>query len=244
VTLAALLLTGCFSAPEPAPQPKPPGTDARPEMPARPPGGPPDGVVTGMAPRLRSITVEPKTVTTLDDLTASAEAEDRDTPNVDLDFVWTINGQKRVDLASDHLSHDEFDKGDKLMVTVTASDGEHSVEKSSNEIVVQNSPPAFVGDPRATGQIDGLVLKGEDPDEDELSFSISGAPMGMTIDPQGGRIRYEGSEDEPGGHYNVSIQLSDGDGGTATWEFEVDVSPGSKAAEAAKAAEEAAAQGG
>ncbi|RME20791.1 MAG: hypothetical protein D6798_19675 [Deltaproteobacteria bacterium] len=194
-----------------------------------------------MPPRIRRITIEPQRVTTLDDVVVSVEVEDPDTPLVDLDYVWSINGQQRPDLASERLRHDEFQKGDHLVVTVTANDGEHSVEKSSHEIIVQNSPPTFVGDPRAAGRIDGLVLKGEDPDGDPLTFRMSGAPQGMTIDPKTGRISYQGSEDEPGGHYTVTIELSDGDGGTATWEFEVDVSPGSKAAEAAR---QAAADGG
>ena len=207
-----------------------------------PPGAAPDGDVPNAAPRIRTIDLAPTRPTTRDPVQVRASAEDLDQDNLDTDYLWVINGQERPDLSTSLLGADHYDKGDKLQVRVTVSDGETEVEQLSPEITVVNSPPEFVGDPRATGQLDGMTLRAEDPDGDELRFSISGAPAGMTIDEQRGRIEYKGTEEEEGGTYEISITVDDRDGGTAQWSFEVEVSPGSAAVEAKKKAQEEAAK--
>lgn len=241
-----LLLAACFDPPAPEVREAPPNTQqVKADLPMRPPGGAPDGVVNNIAPRITRVQIEPAQAGTLDDLRAVAEAADTDTPSVDIDFVWVINGTERPDLADETLSHEEFRKGDKIAVKAVASDGDNEVERTSAEQVIVNSPPAFTGDPRVAGQINGLTLRAEDPDDDPVQFSLGGAPAGMQIDPKMGRITYQGSEEEPGGDYTVVVKVDDGDGGEARWEFGLSVSPGSKAVEAAKkAAEEAAAAGG
>lgn len=242
--LALPLLLACFEQPPPEERAKPPGTEevlAKP--PSRPPGGDADGQTTGAAPRITGITFEPRSPKTTEPVTVSVEVQDRDSPRVDTDVMWVVNGQNRPDLSSETLDPDEFQKGDKLAVVVTARDGEHEVSKTSSEIVVANSPPTFTSDPRNASQLNGLTLNAEDPDGDPLSFSISGAPAGMSIDPKSGRIAYQGSEDEPGGDYNIVVTVDDGDHGQARWELSVGVSPGSKAVEAQKAKDAEAAGG-
>ena len=70
-----------------------------------------------------------------------------------------------------------------------------------------------------------------DPDDDDVTFRMEGAPMGMTIGERNGKIQYVGSVDEPGGDYQIQIIAEDGSGGSATWEFGISVSPGSNAPE-------------
>ena len=65
-------------------------------------------------------------------------------------------------------------------------------------------------------------------------IKLEGAPAGMTIDATTGTLRYVGSEDEPGGDYKVTVLADDGDGGFAKWQAGLTVTPGSKAAKAAK----------
>lgn len=237
-----LLLTGCLELEPPPPPPPPPGATERKEISMIPPGAAPDGDTPNAAPRIRTIDLTPSRPTTRDPVQVRATAEDVDQDHLDTDYLWIINGQDRPDLSTSLLGSDHFDKGDKLQVRVTVSDGETEVEQLSGEITVINSAPEFVGDPRATGQLDGMTLRAEDPDDDELRFSISGAPAGMSIDREGGRIEYKGTEEEEGGAYQITITVDDGDGGTAQWSFEVEVSPGSVAVQAKKKAEEEAAK--
>lgn len=250
LTLALVLplLAACVDPPPPEPKAPPPNTDAvKRDLPMRPPGGAPDGVIGNMAPRITRVSIEPAEPNTATELTARAEAQDSDTPNVDLDFLWIINGQERPDLSLETLDPEEFDKGDKIAVKVVARDGDNEVDRTSAEVLIRNSAPAFVGDPRASSQIDGLTLKAEDPDGDSLTFSLSGQPDGMEIDPQRGRISYKGSTSEKGGDYQIAVKVSDGDGGEARWEFGISISPGMTAEEQQKKAEEeraAAAAGG
>lgn len=239
------LLIACFEPPTPEAKAPPPGaTEVKADLPMRPPGGAPDGVVKNMEPRILKVRIEPAEPNISTPLLASAEVADTDTPVVDTDFVWVINGKERPDLASETLDTENFVKGDKIAVKAIASDGDNEVERVSGEITIRNSAPAFMGDPRAAGQIDGLVLRAEDPDGDALTFSMSGQPDGMRIDPKSGRISYKGSQSEKGGAYQVVVRVDDGDGGEARWEFDINVSAGMTAEEQKRLAEEQAATGG
>jgi len=240
----ALLLTGCLDMTPPKPKPElpPAGSNDVKDISLIPPGAAPNGDVGNQAPHINSVLIEPAQPSTSDAVHATVLAEDRDNDHLDIDYLWVINGDEKADLTTDQLGADYYKKGDKLAVKVTVSDGELEDEKTSADVTVVNSPPAFQGDPRAGGQLDGMLLKAKDPDGDPLSFSMSGAPAGMSIDSTQGRIHYKGSEDEKGGAYQITITVDDGDEGTAKWSFGIQVSPGSVAAKKAKEAAEAAAK--
>jgi len=241
--LTLFLLAACnLEQPAPVVQAPPPGATPREAPVMAPPGADQGGVVPDRAPRLADVTLEPTLPKTTDPVRALVDASDPDGDQVDLDYLWILNGQERPDLTDDTLPPDETRKGDKVAVKVTASDGQSDTSLTSSETLVGNSAPTFLRDPRAASQIDGLVVQAEDVDADPLKFSISGAPAGMAIDAHSGRISYQGSEDEVGGPYQISVKVEDGDGGDATWSFGIQVSPGS-AAVAKQKAEEAAANG-
>ena len=98
------------------------------------------------------------------------------------------------------------------------------------EIEIINSPPSFTTDPRDVRKLDGLQLRADDPDGDKLTYTLTGAPAGMTIDKDRGVLKYSGTEDEKGGQYELEAKVDDGVGGTATWRFGINVSAGSAAA--------------
>jgi hypothetical protein len=83
---------------------------------------------------------------------------------------------------------------------------------------------------RYTGFTDTQVLSGDyaydadgfDPDGDMLTWSLTQAPAGMTIDPTG-ELSWTASEADEGVH-DVTVQLSDGKGGIDTQSFQVTVS--------------------
>jgi hypothetical protein len=84
---------------------------------------------------------------------------------------------------------------------------------------------------RYTGFTDTQVLSGDyaydadgfDPDGDPLTWSLTQAPPGMTIDPGTGELSWTVEEAAEGVH-DVTVQLSDGKGGIDTQSFQVTVS--------------------
>lgn len=195
-----------------------------------------DEAAPNQPPRIVSITISPSAPLASQDLSVAVETSDADGDPVDVDQVWVINDQVQIAETADTLSQTLLKKGDRVAVQVTASDDAGTVEQTSSTTVIQNSPPLFLTDPRSVKELDGLRLEGQDPDGDPLTWSISGAPAGMVIDPEKGVIRYKGTAEEPGGAYRIRVQLSDGGGGQAEWEAGITIAPGSTAAAAAKKA--------
>jgi hypothetical protein len=192
-------------------------------------------------PQIRRISYEPRIVTVEADLNAVVEYNDPDTQlaALNLDYRWSEDGKSMVGEKSDRLKRTLLKKGREYKITVKISDGENEIEKEGPAIKVQNASPSFVADPRELGQVDGFRVEATDPDGDALSYSLQGAPSGMTIEPSSGVLHYKGSEDEKGGDYTITVVVADGDGGSANWKFGISVSPGSKAARAAKEAQQA-----
>jgi hypothetical protein len=56
------------------------------------------------------------------------------------------------------------------------------------------------------------TVTAEDPDEDEVKFSLSSAPEGMTIDSDSGLIRWQISDQQQGGTYNFEVIAIDPEG--------------------------------
>ena len=59
-----------------------------------------------------------------------------------------------------------------------------------------------------------------DPDGDTLTYSLTAAPNGMSVDPKLGLIRWGPTAEQIGTH-NVSVQVTDGRGGLATQSYVV-----------------------
>lgn len=212
--------------PPPAPTPPPAEPVVEEEAPAKADRG----------PRIANIEFEPKHPTIKDTVVATVSAVDPDGDVVDIDYLWMKGDQKLLTSTTEKLYLGEYHKGDTLTVKITASSGDQIAEQMSKPLIIANSPPAFTIDPRAAKQLDGLVITAEDPDGDTLTYKLEGAPAGMTLDPKSGKISYKGSEDEKGGDYKLTVTVDDGDGGFAKWQAGITVTPGSKAAKAAKEA--------
>ncbi|MEM6469374.1 MAG: choice-of-anchor C family protein [Planctomycetota bacterium] len=68
------------------------------------------------------------------------------------------------------------------------------------------------------------VVQAFDPDDDELSFSLKSAPDGMRINSSSGAVSWGPTADQVGNH-DVTVEVSDGNGGIAIQEFVVCVHP-------------------
>jgi hypothetical protein len=161
-----------------------------------------------------------------DGVLAVPSVTDPEHQDITLEYEWSINGNKVLDVTRERLPSDRIVKGDTVAVKVVASDGSDSSERVSDPLKVVNSPPEFKTGPHDVKSLDGFQFQAEDADGDPLTWRMEGQPAGMTLSPKG-RLAYKGTEDEPGGTYKVAIIVEDGQA-FGRFEMPVTVSPGSK----------------
>ncbi len=115
-----------------------------------------------------------------------------------------------------------------IVLQATNVDGTSANSSFTLEVVGRpvNTTPSVTSKPATSTtlgkeyQYDVQVL---DSDADPLSFALINAPVGMSIHPSLGTIRWTPAADQLG-ESDVSIQVTDPDGATATQEFKLKVS--------------------
>lgn len=161
-----------------------------------------------------------------DEIKAQIEATDPDGDDIDIEYTWKINGKLQASERREFLRKAEPVKGDEILLTATATDGDLETEKQLS-VTIQNTPPAWQQDPKQFKSIVGHSVRASDADGDVLTYRLEGAPKGMAIDPAQGLISYLGAADEPGGNYTVTIVAEDDDKASVKWSFSIEISAGS-----------------
>ncbi len=182
------------------------------------------------SPVIKRFDVSPGQPTVLDTLVVKADASDPDGQDLDFDYRWEVDGQK-VAVRGGELELGDYARGQQVTVTMTVSDGSLEKSLSTEPITIVNAPPQFKTDPAKIKNVEGFRVVAEDPDGDEIAWSLEGAPPQMSIDPRG-VLHWKGSETDVAGTYTVKIKASDPGGEVGTIELPIDVSAGSKAAPA------------
>lgn len=166
-------------------------------------------------PVLARLTISPREVRRHDTLKVEAEARDPDRDRILFTYQWFRNGEEIAGATGPTLVAKDVRKGDRITVRVTVSDLEAtSAPLESPPVLILNSPPRVVADPRWETAPDGTIiyhLAAEDPDGDAMTFTLSNAPKGMAIDGRLGIIRFR---PEPGdaGIHRFGVTINDGDG--------------------------------
>jgi RHS repeat-associated protein len=114
-------------------------------------------------------------------------------------------------------------------VVIQLDDGQGGLTTQSFTVVVRavNLPPAVVSTPptqAAVSESYAYALRAEDPEGDPLNFALTAAPAGMTIDAATGLIAWTPTAAQPGSQ-NVAVEVTDGQGGSATQTFTIVVAP-------------------
>jgi len=112
-------------------------------------------------------------------------------------------------------------------LTVRVTDDQGLVDERSFSISVQvaNQPPAFNSTPvteAVVGSLYNYAVQSTDPDGDALTYSLTVAPSGMSIDTNTGVISWTPTSAQDDDHA-VTVQVSDGQNGTASQSFTVQV---------------------
>ena len=120
---------------------------------------------------------------------------------------------------------------DSFTYTVTdPASGESLTQTVNITVTPVNDAPVGVGTIGNQADIDAETIAGldvsgffADVDGDTLSYSASGLPAGLTIDPItgiiGGTVDRSASQGGAGGVYTVTVTANDGNGGTAAQTF-------------------------
>ena len=118
---------------------------------------------------------------------------------------------------------------DHVSVTVTDNHGVSASQTFDFTVSDTNRAPTLAtisSQSGAEGDAVSLATSGSDPDpEDTIAYSISGQPTSLSINPStgliSGTIGYQAFEDQPvGGHYHVSVTVSDNHGASASQTFD------------------------
>lgn len=180
------------------------------------------------APVIRNLQLQPANADVTRTLKATVDAKDPDGDDLDVDYVWQVDGQDVSGAKSAELALEDFRRGAQVVLEVTVTDpGGQLASTRSPPVTIGNADPRFLTDPKQVTRIDGLRVEAEDPDGDAVTFRLEGAPAGVTLDPRG-YLHYVGSETEKGGSYRMKLFAEDGAGGQARMELPLELSAGSK----------------
>ena len=105
-------------------------------------------------------------------------------------------------------------------ISVASNGGNQSIPVTMS---VPNNVPVITSSPVTTVQLNTAYtydVNATDADGDTLTYSLTTAPSGTTIDSSTGVISWTPTV---GGSYSVTISVSDGNGGTATQVFSISV---------------------
>ncbi len=113
--------------------------------------------------------------------------------------------------------------GGPFAVTVNVTDGSGGTATQSYQLALNHNPQITSQPTTLTvfGQTYSYPVTATDADGNTLSYSLTTAPSGMTINPNTGLIQWP--QPTLGGPYNVTVNVSDGNGGTANQQFTLTV---------------------
>jgi hypothetical protein len=189
------------------------------------------------APRVRSVLISPAKVTALDVVEVQANAEDPDGDSVELSYQWYRNGEPIAGATGPRLPADSVHRGDKLAVSVSATDGSDAGPATqSPPIVVANAAPVITTQPSydmtPTGSYTYTVGAKDADNDAPLKFELLEGPKGMTIDEQSGVVTWAVPDDAKGGAIKVAV--TDPYGGRVTQAWVLAVEWGEKPVPSAK----------
>ena len=174
-------------------------------------------------PQLIDLSFSPALPMTGDRIKAVVNVFDPDGDNITLRYSWSINGEP-VQESEDPVLRHTVREGDRIDLTVTASDEESKSQPISGMVFVGNSPPdAQVEQQRLVGDLYVAHIHGSDPEGNKLTFALKEAPPGMKIDKNTGLIKWK-IEKGVQGEFPVEVSVKDAKGAETLVSYTVKIS--------------------
>jgi hypothetical protein len=172
-------------------------------------------------PEITRIKLMPEVFNPGDTLSVDVQGKDIDGDAISFLYEWTKNGGTAGTGSSIGTP---VKRGDNISVRITPYDGTDYGNPVVLNREIRNLPPMIIDhkdfsfdDTTYTYQV-----KATDPDGDTLAYSLESPPDGMTIDPSTGLLKWAVPK-EFKGKKDVSIVVSDGNGGTAKYNISISI---------------------
>jgi hypothetical protein len=164
-------------------------------------------------PKVTAVHYSPQYIYRGVDMTVTPEAIDLDGDYVRLNYRWSVND---VELQTNEpvLRGNAFRRGDKVTLKVIPYDSEGQGDPfMSKPFIIPNAPPRFISTPPTdfTGGAYVYHAAAEDPDGEALTYSLSAAPAGMSIDRTSGTVTWKINKEQAGTH-TIEIVAQDHEG--------------------------------
>lgn len=164
-------------------------------------------------------------------LTVVSEVEDHDGDPIEYEYHWKLNEQSHRNKGA-HFSTIGLQRGETVMVEVTASDGETvGTDRSSNVVTIANSNPTIISSPpdfSADGTLEYEVRAKDQDGDRRFIYSLDASPGSMEVDRVTGLLKSVPTKEDIGPH-KVEVRVEDRYGGFALQHFELIVSHESRA---------------
>ena len=176
-------------------------------------------VILNSPPVVKSASIEPSPAYANNDLKVKVDAFDADGDYIRYTYQWKKGNRELQGETGSTLSSSYFKKGDKISYWASVTDGE-SEEKQfySGTTLIHNSPPSIVS--QSSGKVTGGSLYeykvvAEDVDGDALTYKLSSAPEGMTINASTGMIKWNIAREQRDVNYEFKVIVVDAEGAVA-----------------------------
>jgi len=181
---------------------------------------------------IKTVRVDPLLFNAATGLTVEPVLVD-ETADYTFEYKWMLNGEELLFESTASFPGELFHRDDEVAVIVAPIDAEGNGLKPfvSSPLKAVNTSPAFDSDP-PTSFYDkkfSCSVVASDLDGDTLSYSLEGAPEGMTIDSSSGLLNWSFAGTSEG-VFEVLVVVEDGFGGRAEQRMELDLSYAAKGA--------------
>ncbi len=166
-------------------------------------------------PEIRSVRIVPEVIRPDDSIGVDVTGGDPDGDPVTFAYRWEKNGRSA---GTASRMEGTLHRNDVISVRITPYDGEAWGKFLVVRREVKNYPPSIAG-VFETSLADGVYIgrvAATDGDGDPLTFALTEAPPGMTIDPGTGGIRWS-VPDGFIGKAPVTVSVNDGHGGEVAY---------------------------
>ena len=181
-------------------------------------------VIKNSPPTVKSVTLRPEIIYRGVDITADPVSFDADGDYVRYNFQWFVNDTD-VSETTSVLKGNTFKRGDRVAVKVTPYDSDdEGPHFMTPPVVIPNGPPRIVSSPPSEFKAENYTYQviAEDPDGDPLTYSLTSAPQGMTIDAKTGLITLPIKKEDAGTH-DIEVIAQDPQGLKAVQKYSLTI---------------------
>jgi len=157
------------------------------------------------------------------------EAEAGGGESVTLTYEWYVNGRaagREQTIESPSRLKGGLSKGDRVEVHIVPSVGGTYGEPVARSVVIGNTPPVIEPSPvdvKFDSGVQTFRIAATDPDGDAISFGLTDAPDGMSMESATGIVRWK--LPESAGDVSFTVVASDPDGGQSVLNVNAGVKP-------------------